>query len=933
MIRQPFPIPRCLWILPFLLGTMIAGSVPTVTTDPASNVTDLQATLNATVNANGLGLWICQFQLGKTVSYELAPFSPERFWVYGPTDGSTPIAISGNPPSEDFAMEPNTIYHYRMYVRESSGTSKYYGADQTFTTLSARTKPVISASPSGPPSVVGYNVASVKCSVFSGSSAAGVSVQYGLTEEYGSQVSAGENLDLNTTRNVAVEIPQLTPDTQYFYRWKASNDQGIAFGAKGSLTTPAMPSVTTTAATAITTDKAVLHGVINANDGQTVSCLFDYGMTDAYGMRSYNGEPGSVRGAEPVEVTALITGLLPNTTYHYRILGNQADMGNKTYGTDMTFTTNSSASVPVIEGPFSASHITTRSASVHASSVTAGTHAASISFQYGVTTSYGANVSFLTAEANTTYDKPAVTLSGLLPNTTYHYRCKAKNINGTTFGSDGVFTTASIPIVTTGSAINIGDISATLGGTIVAGGGPCYPTIQWGKTIEYGSAMPFQSNIDASGSVSVGWSAFPLEPSTTYHFRLAVSDGELRIYGEDETFTTAAPSTPPWITITRVNYAGFGIYDHQRPDVSADSARLLASFNSGAAAATLSFEYGTSSEYGSEVVYPEVIPALSVMNYTICGIKDLSPVTEYHFRSKVTSAVGTAYSQDYTFTTLQLPIVVTNPAVLASDNDALLTGSVDPNLWHYYLEFEFGTTPEFGSTPELSLPSGIDGYKSGSPLDGPQKVSASASQLLPETTYHYRLNAKTLAFGEWRYYHGPVQTFTTLAIGAPAFEYLIGTAKNKPASIGNGSILTHIAGSDGLSLNVSGAASSSARGGVVTRSPSGVTYTPPPGYTGLDSFAMSIADGLGGIHDGMITAMVSGTAGPNNHQTQLDIQPNGDVAVVFQGNPGLGYHIQRSTDLKTWITLQSITAADNGMLPFIDTNPPHGSAYYRIKGD
>jgi len=76
---------------------------------------------------------------------------------------------------------------------------------------------------------------------------------------------------------------------------------------------------------------------------------------------------------------------------------------------------------------------------------------------------------------------------------------------------------------------------------------------------------------------------------------------------------------------------------------------------------------------------------------------------------------------------------------------------------------------------------------------------------------------------------------------------------------------------------------------------------------------------------------VGDTSALGGGDSQLSIQPGGNVAMLFRGTPGASYDIQRSTDLKTWRTLQSAIAADSGLLPFTDTNPPQGAAYYRTK--
>jgi phosphodiesterase/alkaline phosphatase D-like protein len=692
-----------------------------------------------------------------------------------------------------------------------------------------------------------------------------------------------------------------------------------------------MPTVTTKAASDISSDRATLRGNINPNGGPTVSVGFEYGTTTAYGNYAYPNT-SLITGTSLVESTIVATDLLPNTTYHYRIYGSQSGVPTMKYGADMTFTTSPVSKVPAIDGPFSVSEITTRSAVVRAASVTAGSSTATVSFQYGLTTSYGQETTMpSTVAAGTTYDNPTVTLTGLLPKTTYHFRCKANNSVGTSYGSDGVFTTASVPIVTTGAATAISDLAATLGGTMVAGGGPCYPAVEWGKTTAYGSSIPFQANITASGSVAVGWSVGPLEPGTTYQFRLTAYDGQTTIYGQNQSFTTTAPTTPPWITLTRVNYAGFGIFDHQRPYVSADAAIVLASFNAGGAPATLAFEYGTTSQYGSVVRSDQTVPVGQGADYMMCFMKDLKPNTTYHFRSRVTNSVGSTYSSDQTFTTLELPVTVTGPAALVSDRSAVLRGSVDPKLWYYNIEFEFGTTLDFGSSPESSLPTSVDGYEMGTPIYGPQNASALASGLLPGTTYFFRLKCKTVIDGEWHHYHGPVQTFKTLATGAPAFGHAVRVAKNQPLRIGDGSILASIDGKDGLAVSIAASASASVRGGVVNRDANAVTYTPAADFIGLDTFSMAVSDGLGGKHPGIVTVIVGDTSALGGGDSQLSIQPGGNAAMFFRGTPGATYDIQRSTDLHVWQTLQSASAAENGLLPFTDTNPPQRAAYYRTR--
>jgi len=70
-----------------------------------------------------------------------------------------------------------------------------------------------------------------------------------------------------------------------------------------------------------------------------------------------------------------------------------------------------------------------------------------VSFDYGKTTSYGTTVAATPATINAGVGTRAVaaTRSGLACNTLYHYRVKAVNGVGTTYGGDLSFTTSACP--------------------------------------------------------------------------------------------------------------------------------------------------------------------------------------------------------------------------------------------------------------------------------------------------------------------------------------------------------------------------------------------------------------------------------------------------------------------------------------------------------
>lgn len=99
------------------------------------------------------------------------------------------------------------------------------------------------------------------------------------------------------------------------------------------------PGVDTTAASAVTTSTATLNGMVNSqNSSTTVS--FEYGTTTGYGSRVAASQ-SVVSGGGQTAVNSALSGLSPNTTYHYRV--NAVNSVGTSYGADATFTTGLSA--------------------------------------------------------------------------------------------------------------------------------------------------------------------------------------------------------------------------------------------------------------------------------------------------------------------------------------------------------------------------------------------------------------------------------------------------------------------------------------------------------------------------------------------------------------------------------------------------------------
>lgn len=98
------------------------------------------------------------------------------------------------------------------------------------------------------------------------------------------------------------------------------------------------PSVTTGAATGVTATGATLNGTVNPSNRNITSDGFDYGPTTGYGS-NINGTPYTVTaGSGNIAISASLTGLTCNTTYHYRVWAHNSS--GTTNGLDGNFTTS-----------------------------------------------------------------------------------------------------------------------------------------------------------------------------------------------------------------------------------------------------------------------------------------------------------------------------------------------------------------------------------------------------------------------------------------------------------------------------------------------------------------------------------------------------------------------------------------------------------------
>ncbi len=163
--------------------------------------------------------------------------------------------------------------------------------------------------------------------------------KYGTNTSYGSTVTATQSPLIGVTaQHVSASLAELTPETTYHFRVKATNSVGTIYGDDQTFTTsslpPTVPSVTTGLATSVTAISATLNGTVNPN-GITTAYYFQYGTTTSYGSTTTSTSAGA--GTSNVSANASLTALSPSTIYHYRLVAtNSAGTAD---GSDQTLTT------------------------------------------------------------------------------------------------------------------------------------------------------------------------------------------------------------------------------------------------------------------------------------------------------------------------------------------------------------------------------------------------------------------------------------------------------------------------------------------------------------------------------------------------------------------------------------------------------------------
>ena len=293
-------------------------TAPILTTEAASSVTSVGATLNGTISdEGGKTPTVRGFTYGLTTAYT-ATITENGSFSTGAYTGSV------------ISLTCNTLYHYRSYATSIIGTG--YGGDTTFTTsacaTSAPTVSVLAASN------ISTSTITLNGSIDAtgGADATTRGFEYGLSAFYGITTSTNGSYG---TGSFSRNVTGLLCSALYHYRSFAINSAGTAFSTDQTFFTSACPAaVSISAASSITSFTAMLNANITDIGGANVTTRgFQYGTTTAYGQ---SVSTAGTYAAGSYSQTAV--NMQCNTLYHWRAYATNS--GSTVTSADATLTTS-----------------------------------------------------------------------------------------------------------------------------------------------------------------------------------------------------------------------------------------------------------------------------------------------------------------------------------------------------------------------------------------------------------------------------------------------------------------------------------------------------------------------------------------------------------------------------------------------------------------
>lgn len=174
-------------------------------------------------------------------------------------------------------------------------------------------------------------------------------------------------------------------------------------------------------------------------------------------------------------------------------------------------------------------------------------------------------------------------------------------------------------------------------------------------------------------------------------------------------------------------------------------------------------------------------------------------------------------------------------------------------------------------------------------------------------------------------------TLPLLSGGPQAADDRVTTTIDHPVSLTFQEMLQNDGSPDGGAVAFAGVDNSSVFAGNVATVENTVIYTPPPGFSGMDSFSYTITNGMG-LARGTVLVSVLNTTNPLHH---IVVQHSDRCCqFTFTGIPNSTYRLEMSTNLAAgnWSEVQNLEMSSTGVGQLELTNLPSPS-FFRFTAD
>ena len=349
---------------------------------------------------------------------------------------------------------------------------------------------------------------------------------------------------------IAVEgtVTGLEPETKYFIRLYAENNEGRVYSNTLSFTTtklPVLPTVLTGEVTDVESSIATAAGKVTHLG--YVTSISQHGhiwgesqeLTTALKTKTELGTLDS-----PTDFTSKLTGLSPNRTYY--ICAYAVNEKGTAYGEIVSFkTTTGDMKVPTL-AKVTITGIDTQGATLQ-SSVTDNGKSSVTGCGFCWSTSPDPTTDNETIACDPSNPTFGTKLSGLKDNTLYYVRAYATNEIGTSYSETAEFTTKAIKLPEWGtiSVSNVTRSQARVSGTLVSDGnspitemGICWST--------HPESTPYDEKQICSTGSTIQTQVSNLQPETTYYLRAYAQNSKGMAYSNEVSFTTLSGDTDVW---------------------------------------------------------------------------------------------------------------------------------------------------------------------------------------------------------------------------------------------------------------------------------------------------------------------------------------------------------------------------------------------------